>query len=65
MKWSGKTTNTTSRAFAKCDAFYSLRIINLETGMSFAVTKIANAARIINLAKEEKDKLTKTENALG
>ena len=27
--------------------------------------KMANAARIINLAKEEKDKMTKTEKALG
>jgi len=29
------------------------------------LTKIANAARKINLAKEEKDKMTKTEKALG
>ena len=29
------------------------------------LTKIANAARIINLAKEEKGKMTKTEKALG
>ena len=25
MKWSGKTINAISRAFAKCDAFYPLR----------------------------------------
>ena len=29
------------------------------------LTKVANAAKIISLAKEEKDKMTKTEKALG
>jgi len=26
MKWSGKAINTISGAFAKCDAFYVLRV---------------------------------------